>query len=197
MHKHTHEFFFSSNSPYSNFYPIEYKLSGHTFTSSEQGFMYGKAILFNDKKHAEQILYSKNPQNAKRLGRQVVGFDQKTWNKNKENIMYDNCYAKFKQNQDILVTLLKTKNKILVEASPTDKIWGIGLAEKDASKTPVKYWPGENLLGSVLMKVRSKLQEEFKNDPSIKKNVNEAPCIPGMLPKANKKKKRKRKNTST
>jgi ribA/ribD-fused uncharacterized protein len=118
--------------------------------------MHGKALLFGDEVVAAQIIANKDPGKIKELGRKVKGFNEKVWKKNRETIVYKNNVAKFTQNEHLLVALLSTHGP-LVEASPGDRIWGIGLHEKDAKKIPESQWKGLNLLGKILTRVRDEI----------------------------------------
>lgn len=95
-----------------------------------------------------------SPSAAKKLGRRVRGFDDATWNERRYSIVVRGNVAKFAQHPDLRDFLLGTKNRVLVEASPVDRIWGIGLAEDDERAVDPKQWQGLNLLGFALMKVR-------------------------------------------
>lgn len=139
----------------SNWYPTEFYENDIKFSNSEQYMMYKKAILFNDKEIADEILEDANPKVIKSKGRLVKGFNQEIWEKNSKEIVYKGCLLKFSQNSEIKSFLLNTKDKILVEASPYDKIWGIGISKKDAENG--KDWKGSNWLGECLMKVRNEL----------------------------------------
>ena len=143
---------------FSNFYPCKIKDGDNEFLSSEQMFMYGKAILFKDNKIAKKILESKTPKEAKALGRQVRGFDSDIWDKFKEQIMLYAVTEKFKQNKDLHDEIISDKWNGLqfVEASPFDNIWGIGVSIEDALKVGEDKW-GQNLLGHTLDKVRADL----------------------------------------
>jgi ribA/ribD-fused uncharacterized protein len=123
--------------------------------------MYRKALLFEDYAIADKILKEKFPKNIKALGRRISNFDEDVWSTNKIEIVTNGTYLKFSQNKDILRKLMATGDKILVEASPYDRIWGIGLSarHKDA-KNPSK-WKGQNLLGKILMDVRDQLNANF------------------------------------
>lgn len=124
--------------------------------------MYHKAILFNDIKIANKILKSESPREQKSLGRKVSNFDINRWNKKAKDVVETGNYCKFTQNNNLKKILLETYPKILVEASPYDKIWGIGLNETDAKRTRPENWPGTNWLGIVLTKVRNKILLEEK-----------------------------------
>ena len=117
-----------------------------------------KADLFNDLESIEKILNSNHPKIIKDLGRKIINFDEKTWNENKYSIVLTANYYKFNQNEDMKMILINTKNKILVEASPYDKIWGVGLLETDKKIIDPNNWKGDNLLGFALMEVRDMIK---------------------------------------
>lgn len=162
-----YEFFWQTNSPFSNWYPATYVLDTITFNCSEQGVMYDKAVLFGDHAIAKKILQCNGYQQGlmKNLGRQVSGFNEELWKKHRIPIYKKHCYAKFSQNPHLKIALLNTSGKILVEASPTDKIWGIGLSKSAALITPPNKWKGTNLLGKLLTEIRN----EFINENNILK----------------------------
>ena len=136
--------------------------------------MHGKAVLFGDEATAEKILQTSDPGTIKALGRQVKGFQESCWKKHREDIVYQNNVAKFLQNDHLLKALLETKG-ILVEASPSDRIWGIGLHEKDAKRIPESRWKGLNLLGKILTQIRHELssQQEHEQDDENKQDEDE------------------------
>jgi len=156
-------FFFSekrlSDGCFSNWYQIPFMEPGTNllFQNTEQWMMYKKAQLFNDSGIAKKILKTPDPRMCKNLGRQVQNFDQQTWEANREKIVTEGCFLKFSQNSDLKKILLATGSRLLVEASPYDTIWGIGLKEVDAKKIPKEQWKGLNLLGICLMAVRQQL----------------------------------------
>jgi ribA/ribD-fused uncharacterized protein len=142
----------------SNFYPSTFTVDKLTYNCSEQYFMKKKQELFDSTNLvlATKIMNETNPKNIKKYGRQVKNFSEETWNLHKRNAMYSGVFAKFLQNPDLKAKLLATGNKTLVEASPYDKIWGIGYTKLDALKNKDSW--GQNLLGQVLMEVRSKIK---------------------------------------
>lgn len=146
-------FFSGNSSPFSNWYPASFTVGEEKFTCSEQYMMWRKAKLFNDGITAKKILNTTSPKEHKALGRKVLNFDPKKWDANKREIVLTSLRAKFEQNPELMSTLKKTFPTILVEASPWDKIWGIGYNEKDALKVGESKW-GENLLGKLLTQVR-------------------------------------------
>lgn len=149
--------FYGKNSPYSNFYYVEFEYKGYKVTSSEQAFMLEKALTF-DKSMVERVLSTANPAEIKKLGRKVKNFDEKKWNEVRYDIMVDILCAKFSV-EPLKSELLSTGIEFLVEASPTDKIWGAGLALSDPRLNYAKYYPGRNLLGHALMDARARLRD--------------------------------------
>lgn len=149
------EFFFGKQSYLSQFYPCSFLEDEIKFNCAEQYMMYRKALLFKDQTIANQILKTNNPVQLKKLGRMVQGFEETTWTKNREEIVYQGNWLKFSQNPKLKEHLLSTNHKILVEASPYDKIWGIGF-DCDKALANQHRW-GLNLLGKILMQVRDKL----------------------------------------
>lgn len=140
------------------------------FFSSEQYFMYEKAKHFGDTYTANKIIdldfndsYSFN---AKKLGRQVKGFDEAEWNKVSYDIMLRACLAKFGQNKVLFDKIMDPAiaDKKFVEASPYDCIWGIGYGEADPKADDETMWKGENRLGKVLDEVREKLKNGYTEE---------------------------------
>jgi ribA/ribD-fused uncharacterized protein len=132
--------------------------SDRVFSTAEQFMMHRKALLFGDTAVAEQILRTNDPKKQKALGRQVKGFNDDLWNANKLEIVIKGNLLKFSQNEELKTKLLATGDKILVEGSPYDKIWGVGLKWDDPKILDEANWQGENLLGKALIAVRSKLK---------------------------------------
>jgi len=127
------------------------------YSCAEQFMMAYKADLFDDLKTFEKIINENNPKIIKELGREVKNFNENIWNEKKYNVVvYANWY-KFFQNKEFKNILLCTGKNILVEASPYDKIWGVGLPETDKNIINPSNWKGENLLGFALMQVRDSL----------------------------------------
>lgn len=124
------------------------------FNCAEQYMMFHKAVLFGDHQAAAYILYSQNPHDQKQMGRRVKGFDVRVWEQAAKGIVYKGAMGKFCQNVALREELLGTRGTLLVEASPVDKIWGIGLAESDPEVQDVTKWRGWNWLGEVLTAVR-------------------------------------------
>jgi ribA/ribD-fused uncharacterized protein len=156
------------NGPFSNWHPSDFVWNGLQFNCGEQYMMYRKADMFNDDVSAIKIMESKDPREQKALGRLVRGFDAKEWLSLCVPIMVDGLYCKFEQNPGLRHLLLETGNKIIAEASPVDRIWGIGLAVDDPLALDTTTWKGENLLGITLMKVREKLHYNMLNEARTK-----------------------------
>lgn len=150
-------FFFTEASPFSQWYPCKFAVDGNRFNCAEQYMMYGKARLFDDEATAKSILAAAHPRDHKALGRKVTPFDNAVWVREREGIVLAGNRAKFTQNEPLLAQLLATKGTTLVEASPFDKIWGIGLAETDERANDPAQWRGQNLLGKVLTQLRDEL----------------------------------------
>lgn len=145
-------------------------VDGVIYSSAEQYMMAEKARTFGDDETLEKILSAKLPMKIKALGREVRGFDGKKWDSVKFEVVVRGNMEKFSQNRELLSFLLGTGDAMLVEASPKDCIWGVGLKESDRDILDPDKWKGENLLGKALMEVRSKLSntkvaKEIKDNP--------------------------------
>lgn len=152
-------FFWGNSDIFSNFLYSPFRHQGIMFKWSEQAIMYRKAKLFGAEKIADKILKAQTPKQCKDLGRsREIAFDGEVWDKVKEDIYKSVLIDKFSLPQ-LKRKLLDTGDKILVEASPFDKIWGIGLADDHPDAENPSKWRGQNLLGKVLMEVRSELSE--------------------------------------
>lgn len=142
----------------SQWYDCYFEVDGVQYHTTEQYMMASKALMFEDKEVYQEIMGANNPHDYKKLGRKVRSFEPGPWDAKKSEIVVEGNKAKFGQNPDIMEYLLSTGNAILVEASPYDKIWGIGLDRETAMKGTVEQWQGENLLGCALMEVRDYLR---------------------------------------
>lgn len=132
----------------------------HEFPTTEHYMMYRKAILMGDSEVAQKILDSPHPSAAKRLGREVKNFDLEKWTKNADGVVEEGNWYKFSQNEDLEEVLLASGDKEIVEASPDDKIWGIGFKSDEAEGRESEW--GNNGLGKALMKVRERLRKGEK-----------------------------------
>ena len=141
----------------SQWLPSPFAVDGHEFATAEHYMMWRKAILFGDTAMAPRILAAPHPRAAKDLGGKVAGFDQATWNEHRVPIVVDGNLAKFGRHPEFGAFLAGTGTRVLVEASPMDRIWGIGLAADDPAAADPGRWRGLNLLGFALMQVRDTL----------------------------------------
>lgn len=133
-------------------------IDGVIYNCCEQYMMAKKALLFNDKVTLTKIMATDSAKEQQALGREVQNFDPIKWDENKYAIVWFANYLKFTQHPDIAERLLTTNNKILAEASPYDLVWGIGFEADDDRALNAANWTGKNLLGEVLMSIRSALK---------------------------------------
>lgn len=147
-----------TDASFSQWYDCYFEVDGVQYHTTEQYMMAGKARLFGDKEVFQEIMEVGNPHKYKKLGRKIRGFEQTLWDTHKYEIVVEGNKAKFSQNPDLKEFLLSTGDAIIVEASPYDKIWGIGMDKEQAVKGTVEQWQGENLLGCALMEVRDWLK---------------------------------------
>ena len=143
---------------FSNFTPSRFEVDDVAYNSGEQFFAASKARLFGDKAAVSKILRATHPDMIKQLGRQVKGFDETVWVRERESIMLTCVYYKFLQNPHMQQHLLGAGDKLLAEASPFDTVWGIGLRADDSGATNPTAWRGSNLLGKALQTVRDMLR---------------------------------------
>jgi hypothetical protein len=141
----------------SQWYPAPFEVDGVRFATAEHYMMWGKARLFGDEKAAARIVAAGHPKEAKDLGRTIRKFDEDTWVAERLAIVTAGNLEKFRQNPELLAFLLGTQDWVLVEASPLDRIWGIGLAADDERAQDPATWRGLNLLGEALMAARELL----------------------------------------
>lgn len=130
------------------------------YKTAEHWMMAKKAQLFGDEVHLATILACNSPAEAKKWGREVENFNAEIWDTQKYEIIKQGNIHKFSQNEDLKVFLLQTKDRILVEASPRDNIWGIGMGKSNPNVENPTLWKGENLLGFALMEARDELMKE-------------------------------------
>ncbi|TQV87982.1 NADAR family protein [Aliikangiella coralliicola] len=143
---------------FSQWYVSPFTVDNVCYKTAEHFMMAEKARLFGDEEVLNKIIESKHPHQAKKLGRQVTGFDNGVWDKNCFDIVVKGNVEKFEQNESLKAFLVGTGSRVLVEASPVDKIWGVGLAEEHEDAVNPFKWKGLNLLGFVLMEVRERLK---------------------------------------
>ena len=164
----TEQFTFFWGGSFSQWHKSDFTVDGKKYVTAEQYMMEQKALLFDDQDIADEIMKTNNPKKQKTLGRKVANFDPEKWNEEAKAIVYKGNYAKFTQSESLLTELLDSYGTTLVEASPYDKIWGIGLAEDDVRALDRSTWKGSNWLGEVLTNVRDDLSN-ILNEESYNK----------------------------
>jgi ribA/ribD-fused uncharacterized protein len=142
----------------SQWWPVTFTDGGVTYASAEHYMMRAKALLFGDAETARRIEAAPHPGAAKALGREVRGFDEQRWAQRRFDIVVGANLAKFGQHPELREFLLATGERVIVEASPRDRVWGIGLAAGDDRAQSPDQWLGLNLLGFALMETRRKLR---------------------------------------
>ncbi|MFR9726445.1 NADAR family protein [Streptomyces sp. MS19] len=135
----------------------EFTEGGHVFRTAEHYMMAHKAWLFGDTEIADRIRAAGHPREVKRLGRQVRGFSEEVWREHRTGIVTRGNLAKFGGSPELRDYLVGTRDRVLVEASPLDRIWGIGLGARNEDAMHPSRWRGQNLLGFALMAVRDTL----------------------------------------
>lgn len=148
-----------TKSCFSQWFACRFTVDGVEYSTAEQYMMSQKALLFGDTEIYNKIMKASHPNEFKKLGRQISGFDENIWNQHKTDIVISGNTAKFSQNQDLKEFLLNTNQRILVEASPYDKIWGIGMKSNSSDCENPDLWQGMNLLGFCLMEVRDIIKQ--------------------------------------
>lgn len=151
--------FYRTAHPLSNFHQTAFEMDGNLFPTAEHGLMFCKATLFGDTKIANEILSATTPAAAKALGRKIVNFDDAVWKTHREDVMEKVLYAKFDQGKKVREQLMSYPlDAEFVEASPSDRIWGVGRSERDLKNgLPPR---GLNLLGKCIGRVKARLHEE-------------------------------------
>ena len=154
------KFTFFWHGPFSQWYRQDFVVEGVTYNCAEQYMMAAKAKLFEDDETLDKIMASTSPKEQKQLGREVKNFDKDKWDAVARDLVEKGNYAKFTQNNDLKKMLLETIGTTLVEASPYDKIWGIGMDDKNPLALNRNTWKGLNWLGEVLTRVRDRIVKE-------------------------------------
>lgn len=155
--KVTDRYVFFYGGQFSQWYKSEFEIDEMTFYTAEQFMMYKKALTFGDVEIAKLIMDTRDPKKQKYLGRKVRGYDDALWMAVAYDVVFEGNYAKFSQDAALYTLLESTRGKLLVEASPFDKRWGIGMAEDENGVDDPANWKGENLLGKAITEVRIEL----------------------------------------
>ncbi|WP_406062657.1 NADAR family protein [Streptomyces sp. NBC_01077] len=141
----------------SQWWPAPFVVAGVSYATAEHWMMAAKARLFEDAEAERAALSARTPAEAKNAGRLVRGFDEAVWARERFGIVVEGSVHKFSSDQALLGYLLGTAGRVLVEASPLDRVWGIGLAADDPRAHDPARWRGDNLLGFALMEARERL----------------------------------------
>ena len=161
MKKNKEDFYFFWDGFCSQWFQKDMEIDEKVYDCCEQYMMAMKAKLFHDDEKLSRIMEASNdPRLQKKLGRQVKGFNLEVWEKNAKDIVYAANWAKFSQHKNLRKSLLSTGDKVIVEASPYDKVWGVAMKANDPDILDPDKWRGTNWLGEVLMKVRDDLKKE-------------------------------------
>ncbi|MGV9556073.1 NADAR family protein [Streptomyces sp. NPDC003401] len=142
----------------SQWWPSPFTVAGVEYRTAEHWMMAGKARLFGDAEAERRALAAGHPSEAKKAGRLVRGFDEAVWERERFRIVVEGSVHKFGADPRMRGYLLGTGERVLVEASPVDRVWGIGLAADDEAATAPERWRGLNLLGFALMEARLRLR---------------------------------------
>ncbi|GAA3583548.1 NADAR family protein [Streptomyces osmaniensis] len=142
----------------SQWWPSPFTVSGVSYATAEHWMMAEKARLFKDADAERQALATDHPSLAKKAGRLVRGFDNAAWERERFRIVVEGSVHKFGAHPELRAFLLGTGDRVLVEASPVDRVWGIGLAARDEGAHDPERWRGPNLLGFALMEARERLR---------------------------------------
>ncbi|MFF8879723.1 NADAR family protein [Streptomyces flaveolus] len=142
----------------SQWWPSPFTVDGVEYATAEHWMMAGKARLFEDAEAERRVRAAGHPAEAKKAGRLVRGFDEAVWERERFRIVVEGSVHKFASDPALRAFLLDTGDRVLVEASPVDRVWGIGLTADDEAATDPERWRGENLLGFALMVARGRLR---------------------------------------
>ncbi|MFB8077532.1 NADAR family protein [Streptomyces sp. NPDC056013] len=143
----------------SQWWPAPFVVDGVSYATAEHWMMAAKARLFEDAEAERAALSARTPAEAKKAGRLVRGFDDTVWARERFGIVVEGSVRKFSSDEALRGYLLGTGTRVLVEASPVDRVWGIGLAADDPRAHDPASWRGDNLLGFALMKARERLRQ--------------------------------------
>ncbi|KAJ5387091.1 hypothetical protein N7509_009632 [Penicillium cosmopolitanum] len=137
----------------------------YNYANAEQYMMHRKALLFagptNEITQQLATGWQTHPREIRNLGRKIPNFSDEIWEENRFAIVVEGSYLKFSQNEELKQMLLATGERELVEASPMDRIWGVGFGARNAGSNRHKW--GLNLLGKALMETRKRLVNEGRN----------------------------------
>lgn len=142
----------------SQWWPSPFTVAGVQYATAEHWMMAQKARLFGDAEAERRAIAAGHPAEAKKAGRLVRGFDGEVWERERFGVVVEGSVHKFAADPELREFLVGTGERVLVEASPTDPVWGIGMAADDAGAADPEAWRGLNLLGFALMAARERLR---------------------------------------
>jgi ribA/ribD-fused uncharacterized protein len=154
----TEKYKFFYGGVFSQWFRCSFEVDNVTYNCAEQYMMQQKASFFGDEEHEKKIMSTSSPSDQKAFGKKVRNFNKEKWDAVARDIVYKGNYFKFMQNKGLLLDMTESKGSILVEASPYDQIWGIGLSATDPRAKNPETWKGTNWLGEVLNKVRDDIE---------------------------------------
>ncbi|UQA92807.1 NADAR family protein [Streptomyces halobius] len=146
---------------FSQWWPSPFTVDGIEYATAEHWMMAGKARLFGDAEAERRAIAAPHPEQAKSVGRTVRGFDDAIWQPRRFDLVVEGSVHKFGQDPALREFLLGTNSRVLVESSPLDRIWGIGLAADDERAEDPARWRGLNLLSFALMEARQRLAADM------------------------------------
>lgn len=146
---------------YSQWFKSPFTVKEITYCCAEQFMMAEKARLFGDYDTLAAILDTDDPATHRKLGRQVKNYDEKLWGSIRKRVVVEGNLEKFRQNEKLQDILIRDRDKILVEASPYDCVWGIGMRAGAPGVLWPENWKGENLLGFAIMEARDIILKEW------------------------------------
>ncbi|MFJ2827063.1 NADAR family protein [Streptomyces sp. NPDC087263] len=155
----------------SQWWPSPFTVDGVAYATAEHWMMASKARLFGDPEAERRAVEAPSPAVAKKAGRLVRGFDDAVWERERFAIVVEGTVHKFAAHPELREFLLGTGERVLVEASPMDRVWGIGLAADDERATDPGRWRGLNLLGFALMEARGRLRGAVEDGGEISGGV--------------------------
>lgn len=144
----------------SQWWPAPFTVHGVAYPTAEHWMMAEKARLFGDPEAERAAVEAANPALAKAAGRTVRGFDDAVWERERFEIVVRGSVHKFSSTPELRTYLTNTGHRVLVEASPRDRVWGIGMGAGNENAERPGAWRGLNLLGFALMEARARLRDE-------------------------------------
>jgi len=137
--------------------PATFEVCGVWYNCTQQYLMAERARMFGDADRLDDIMWSRDPVQQTVLGHAVKNCDEARWRRAVPAMLLRGNMAKYAQNATLKRLLLATHPKVLVQASPYDTVYGVGLTPHDPRALDPEHWRGLNLLGTALMQTRQTL----------------------------------------